>query len=235
MCEPMTLLAAAGTLGGTLMQHNASQDAQARQAELTRQAQAQQDNLQRNAERTAMDSTQQYDPENLNKKADERTDQYSTMYEQSINDVASKSQLPGTSALNTPRVIAEENARATGAAKDQGLARALAAARLQGLGASFNDANINMGRNSGTINQISTALQGNSSALNTDLSNVQPNGNQMLLGQVLGGVGQAAMGSAIMGGTPGVEKVAITKAPAVPGVSTVYPVNMSSGVRPLFP
>ena len=235
MCTGMEMAAVGATLGGTLLQHNAAQDAQKRQAELTRQAQAQQDSLQRNAERTALDSTQQYDTENLNKKADERTDQYASMYEQSINDVASKSQLPGTSALNTPRVVAEENERATGAAKDQGLARALAAARLQGLGASFNDANMNMGRNSGTIGQISTALQGNSAALNTDLSNVRPNGNQMLLGQVLGGVGQAAMGSAIMGGAPAGQTASITPAPGIPGISTVYPVNMSSGVRPLSP
>lgn len=233
MCTGMEMLAAAGTLGGTLMQHNAAKDAERRQAELTRQAQAQQTNLQRQAERTAADSNDQFNRERLDRKADERTEQYADKYSQSVNDVAQRTQLPGTGALNTPQVVGDEQARATGAAQDQGLARALAAARLQGLGTSLMDANINMGRNAGNINQIATSLQGNSQALNTDLSNVRPNSNQMLLGQVLGGVGQAAMGSAIMGGVPAGQTASITPAPGIPGISTVYPVNMSTGVRPL--
>lgn len=234
MCTGMEIAALAATAGGTLMQHNAAQDAQSRQDQMTRQAQAQQDGLQRQAEQTAMDSTQQFDNKNLDDKANDMTDQYASKYKQSIDDVASKSQLPGTGAFDTPQVIADENARATGAANEQGMSRAMAAARLQGLGGAFNDANINMGRNSGTINQLATSLQGNASALNTDLSKVRPNGNQMLLGQVLGGVGQAAMGSALMGGGAAAGQTAnITNAPGIPGISTVYPVNMSSGVRAL--
>lgn len=209
MCTGYEIAALAAAAAGTAMQANAAADAQAEQRRMIAATQAQQDQVQRRAEQTAADSTEQYTQESLADNAAAETSNYQTRYQQAMEDVSNRTQLPGAGSLALPQVIQDENARASDAASVFANNRSAAAARLAGLGQSLMNANTQTGRNAGNINMLGSFLNGNAGALNTDLAQVAPDANKMMTGQLMSGVGSALLGGALSSGgnTVGISPV----------------------------
>lgn len=219
MCTGMEIASIAASVGGAMIQQNAVKKAQRKQEEIANAAAAQRDALQRQAEATAQESADHFSQPAQEEAVAQDTTRYADHYKQSVDDVASQTQLPGAGTLDDPTIVAEME-RATADAKDRGYARADSAAVLSALGSAFMGANEQLARNSGKINTLSTHLRGVADAANTDMARVKPNSNTMLLGQLLSGAGQVGLTSSLMAPTTGTTAT-ISAAPATPGVSTL--------------
>lgn len=218
MCDPLTVAAIALTAGGTVMQSKARSDAQDRIQSI------QSDTRQRNNK--ILDNAQEVQGDALSNFERSTFDDDSGQQSESIENRLLSSLSEGFAGIGnsrTPDIVRREDAKQSGQAREfsENFARSLA--KLRGTEQNIFNQRQNLGRLGERTNLAQSLVRGNTSAMNTDASNVSASSP---LGDLLVGVGQAGLAAGGTGGASGASKGPLPNGKMSAGLGTKPPVPL---------